>query len=391
MPFRTVVGTVVFIMVLFFLSFVSRYIFGPLLPTIQEDIDIQSGQAGSLFLWGGFGVLVGALSAGLVSSRIHHRGALALSLFGMALALVGAYFSDSLWGLRAAFIILGLLAGIHMPSSVATLTAIVRPEDWGKALAVHQLAPPLSLVAAPLLAVALLTWFSWNEALLWIAGIMVVAAAGFVTFFGGVGAFPGDPPTPSYLRPVARTPSFWMMIFLFALGMGAQVGVYSMLPLYLTQERGFSAAEANTYLGLANIVPLLSVYPAGWVTVRLGAKTTMGLFLSAAGLMTILVGSLTGVALVVCIFLMAGAVVGFFPAAFAALSRIVQPNYRSLANGVGPPLAFLVGGGLLPTGLGYMGQTASFALGLLITGAVILVGSTVAVFVRLLTDLEEGC
>jgi NNP family nitrate/nitrite transporter-like MFS transporter len=391
MPFRAVLGTVVFMTLLFFLTFVSRFIFGPLLPAIREDMDVGSGQAGSLFLLGGLGVLAGSVTSGLVSSRIRHRGALALSLLGMALALVGAYFSGSLWGLRAVFVVLGLLAGMHMPSSVATVTAIVRPEDWGKALAVHQLAPPLSLVAGPLIAVGLLTWFSWNEALLWIAGVLVVSALCLLFIFGGIGAFSGDPPTPSYLRPVARTPSFWVMIFLFALGMGAQVGVYTMLPLYLTEERGFSTAQANTYLGLANIVPLITVFAAGWVTTRLGARKTMGLFLSLTGVMTVLVGLLSGPALVVAIFLMAGFAVGFFPAAFAALSRVVQPTYRSLANGLGPPLAFLLGGGALPTALGYMGQSASFSLGIVITGGVILVGSAAVLLVRLLTQLEEGC
>jgi NNP family nitrate/nitrite transporter-like MFS transporter len=391
MPFRAVAGTVVFLTVMFFVTFVSRFIFSPLLPTIQEDIEMTSGQAGSLFLIGAVGMLFGSTSAGFVSARISHRGALALSLFGIALALVGAYFSESVWGLRAAFIVLGFLAGTHMPSSAATITAMVRPDEWGKALSVQQLAPPLSLVAGPLIAVGLLTWFSWNETLLWIAGASALAGVAFLVFFGGVGAFPGDPPKPKFLGPVLRTHSFYLMIFLFALGMGAQVGVYTMLPLYLTEERGLSSAEANTILGLSNIAPLVVVFLSGLVTSRLGPKPTMAIFLSLTGLMTILVGLLSGAAMVVSIFLMAALAVGFFPAAFASLSRIVQPTFRSLANGFAPPLAFLLGGGLLPAALGYMGQAASFSLGIVITGAVILLGSSAAFLVHLLTDLEEGC
>lgn len=391
MPLRAVLGAVIFLTLLFFLTFVSRFVFGPLLPAIQKDLALEPGQAGSLFLLGGFGVVAGSLVSGLVSSRLSHRGALAVSLLGMALSLFGVYLSSSLLSLRVAFFVLGLLAGIHLPSSVATITAMVRPEEWGKALAVQQLAPPLSLVAGPLIVVGLLTRFSWNEALLWIAGLLVLAAVCLLLIFRDLGAFPGDPPTPSFLGPVARTSSLWVMIFLFALGMGAQVGVYTMLPLYLTLERDFSPAQANTYLGLANIVPLATVFAAGWVTARLGVRRTMALFLFLTGALTVLVGLLSGPALVVCIFLMAGLAVGFFPAAFAALSRIVQPNYRSLANGLGPPLGFLLGGGLLPTGLGYMGQAVSFSAGIITTGAVILVGSAAVLFVRLLTTLEEGC
>jgi len=38
---------------------------------------------------------------------------------------------------------LGVAAGLHMPSAMATITAMVNRQEWGKALAVHQTAPPL--------------------------------------------------------------------------------------------------------------------------------------------------------------------------------------------------------------------------------------------------------
>jgi NNP family nitrate/nitrite transporter-like MFS transporter len=181
------------------------------------------------------------------------------------------------------------------------------------------------------------------------------------------------------------------MIFLFALGMGAQVGIFTMLPLYLTQERGMTEGNANTILGLANIAPLAVVFLSGWITTKIGPRPTMALFLSLTGVMVLLVGLLSGTAMVVCIFLMAALAVGFFAPAFASLSRIVQPSMRSLAAGFGPPVAFLLGGGLLPMGLGYLGQAASFSLGLTITGAVIVVGSAATMLLKLLTDLDEGC
>ena len=110
-----------------------------------------------------------------------------------------------------------------------------------------------------------------------------------------------------------------------------------------------------------------------------------------AGAVTVLVGLTSGVALRVCVVLMAALAVGFFPPAFAALSRIVQPNYRSLATAFCSPTAFVVGGGLLPLALGYIGQAWSFSTGIIIVGAIIAVGSSATVLLALLTDLEEGC
>jgi predicted MFS family arabinose efflux permease len=391
MPFRAVVGTVILITLLFFFTFLSRFIFSPLMPTISQDIPISSGQVGTLFLLGAIGMLFGSGLAGVISARLNHRGATLLSVFGMMAILVGASFAGSVWGMRVVFIALGVLAGFQMPSSVAIITAIVKPDEWGRALSVQQMAPPLSLVVGPLIAAAFLTVFTWNTTLLWVAGIGAVLGLVYLIGFGGIGAFPGHSPSPAMVRPVFSTRSFWVMIFLFALGMGAQVGVYTMLPLYLTQERGMTSGEANTILGLANVAPLVVVFLSGWVVTRVGLRGTMSLFLSLTGLCIILVGLLSGTAMVVFIFLTAALAVGFFAPGFASLSRIVQPDYRSLAAAFGPPLAFLLGGGLLPAALGYFGQAYSFGLGIAIVGVTILVGSAATLFLKLLTDLDEGC
>jgi len=90
------------------------------------------------------------------------------------------------------------------------------------------------------------------------------------------------------------------------------------------------------------------VFISGWVVTRIGPRPTMSLFLSLTGLATVFVGLLSGTGMIVSIFLMAAFAAGFFAPGFASLSRIVQPNLRSLAAGFAPPIGFLLGGGLLP-------------------------------------------
>jgi NNP family nitrate/nitrite transporter-like MFS transporter len=391
-PLRMVVGPIILLTAMFLSTFVARFIFPALLPSMAADpsLTINPSQAGSLFLASAFGALIGSFLAGFLSSRIKHRGSLVLSLFGIALSLVGAYFATTVWALRGVFFVVGILVGIHIPSSVATITAMVRKEDWGKALSIQQLAPPLGLVASPLLAVLLLRWYSWNTTLLWVAGLCALLGVSFL-FLAGVGAFPGDPPNKAAVGPVLKTGSFWLMIALLALAMGTQVGVYTMLPLYLTSERGMTADGANTLVGLANIAPVITVFLAGWLTARIGEKRMMGIALSLTGVVTVLVGVLSGVALKVCVVLMAGLAVCTFPPAFAALSRIVQPTYRSLATAFSTPTAFLLGGGLLPWILGYVGQAGYFSLGIIVIGGVVAAGSLLTLRLRLLDNLEEGC
>ena len=105
----------------------------------------------------------------------------------------------------------------------------------------------------------------------------------------------------------------------------------------------------------------------------------------------VLLGTLSGAWLKVVVFIEPAAAVCFFPPAFAALSRIVQPNIRSLATSWAMPIAFIIGGGLFPTALGYMGETFSFGLGISIVGILIMLGSSLVIFLELLDQLEEGC
>ncbi len=205
-PLRLVLGTIVFITVLFLIVFLGRLMFSPLMPAIVEDPSVQTrrrarparcsssvrSDPSRARSWLGF-----------VSSRIKHRGISARDPSSLiALTLVGAYFANSVWALRAVFIVLGMCAGLHLPSSMATLTATVRREDWGKALSIQQLGPPVSSRGGPPTGRLLLNWFSWNEALLWIAGLTAVLGLAFLLFTPGVGNFPGDPPNPSLVKPV---------------------------------------------------------------------------------------------------------------------------------------------------------------------------------------------
>ena len=389
-PFSDMVWNIIFLTLLFFLTFISRFIFAPLMPTIGPDLGITPSQAGSVFLLGSVGVFVAALASGFVSSRINHRGTLTLSTFGVGLALLACYFSTSVWGIRLVMIVLGMAAGLNLPSAVATITAMVSRQDWGKALAVQQMAPPLSLVLGPLLSVVLLIWFSWRTSLACLGGFSIFVGLAFVKY-GKFGDFPGDAPSPSLIKIILSQRSFWIMVILFALGMGGQVGVYAMLPLYLVTERGLAAESANTLLGLSQISALFMTFFAGWVTDKIGEKRTIALFLLTSGAVTVLIGSLSGTWLKVAVFLQPALIVCFFPPAFAALSRIVQPYMRSLAAGMGPPTAFFLGGGLLPAALGYMGENYTFGLGIVLSGCIMMLGAVLVVFLKLLEKMEDGC
>ena len=81
----------------------------------------------------------------------------------------------------------------------------------------------------------------------------------------------------------------------------------------------------------------------------------------------------------------------YFPAGFSALARIVQPNLRSLATAWVAPSAIVLGGGLFPVLLGYMGQTVTFASGIVLAGGIIIAGSGLTFLLDLIEKMDDGC
>jgi NNP family nitrate/nitrite transporter-like MFS transporter len=336
------------------------------------------------------GFFVGQAGSGFVSSRLNHRGALILSALAVAIALLFFFFSHSFGPIVLLTIALGGAAGLHVPSALATITAIVSRQDWGKAIAVHQTAPSMGLILGPLLAVVLLDVVSWRVILTCLGGLSMVGAVAFIRF-GRCGEFPGEAPSPAIVKTILVQRSFWCMVALFAMAIGGSVGVYTMLPLYLVSERGLDPGWSNTLVGISRVSGLFVTFAAGWVTDYVGEKRAISVALLAAGIATILLGVVRGSWLVVIVFLQPALAVCFFPAGFAALSRIVIPNLRSVTTSLSIPLAFLLGGGIFPAFIGYMGEVRTFGLGFGVVGCFMLLAPVLASFLILREKHEEGC
>ena len=314
-----------------------------------------------------------------------------ISALVVGLALVSLGFIDSFLILRLVMIIFGLAAGLHLPSAIATITAEVKRGDWGKAMGVHQSAPPLAFVSAPLLVAALMGWISWQTMLV-LLGLLTLLSVGAYKGFGRGGDFPGRMPNFGIVKTIVGKSSFWILVALLAMAMGGTVGIYTMLPLFLVVERGMDLTWANTLLGLSQISGLFMVFVAGWITDRIGQKTAMGIVLLAGGILTILLGILRGGWLVVDIFVQPAFLSSFFPGAFAALARITPPNMRSVVSAIGPPTAALIGGGLIPALVGYAGEIRTFSIGFILVGCFMLVGPMIVSFLKLGEyDDEDGC
>ena len=383
--FRAQLGSLYFLVVIFLLNFVSRIILSPLLPTIEKELAISHSQAGFFFFLTSGGYLVGLLSSGLLASRTKHRVAIVVSSAGVGAAMLSVAFAASLGVMRCGLFGVGFAAGLYMPSAIATITALVDRAHWGKAIAVHELAPNLAFFVSPFIAELFLKWASWRSAL-GILGVLSILASVSFARFGRGGDFPGESPLSSAFGTLVRTPTFWLMIILFGLGVSSTVGVYAMLPLYLVTERAFEPTWANTILAFSRSHgPILGLL-GGWASDKLGAGRTIMISLGFTGITTLLLGLLSDVSLSAAVLLQPLLAVWFFPAAFAAVAMITPPNARNLAVSFSVPFGFLIGGGVIPTFIGAMGDAGSFATGFTITGVLISAGVPMAQLLKLPDD-----
>lgn len=377
-----VVAPLLILTTVFFIQFLSRIVLGPLLPALEKDLNLTHAEAGGLFLPVSVGYFITLLLSGFISARLGHRRTIIMSgtLVGCAMLLAASV--PGVWGLSVGLLLLGLAAGPYLPSGLATLTGLVRPEHWGKALAVHELAPNVSFVVAPLVAVGLLEIVSWRGALAVLGAASLIWAVVFARKGKG-GHFPGQAPDLGSVGALAKKPSFWFMMILFCMGVGGSLGVYGMLPLYLVNDHGMDMDRANLLVSISRLICMGAAFVSGSISDRIGPQRTMVAVFVTTGLFTLGLGLASGPWLLLCLFLQPATAVCFFPPAFSAIAQLGPASARSVTVSLTVPPAFMVGGGMLPAGIGWLGERFSFGLGIAIFGITLVLSTYLVLRLRL--------
>ena len=382
---RLHVVPIIFLTGVFFLNFTSRIVLSPLIPAIETDLGIGHGDVGVFFLCITAGYFVSLVSSGFISSRITHRSTIILSSVALGLVMILLSLATSVSAITLGMFALGLATGFYLPSGVAAITDLVHPSRWGKAFAIHELAPNLGFLMAPLIAEALLLLFPWRGVIASI-GASALLAGVFFSRVCRAGAFYGQRPDLRSALILFRDPSFLLITILFSLGIGGTIGIYSMLPVYLVAEHGIQRVEANTLIAFSRLLTLFTVFLGGWATDHFGKVRTIRFVFFITGIATALLGIVAAPWVKGVVLLQPLCSVCFFPAGFALLSAIVPPETRNMAISLSIPVAFLVGAGLFPTGIGIMGDAGMFGPAFLVIGGVIFTGSILSGFIR----LKEG-
>ena len=349
---------------IFFFNMISRLGIAPLLPSIEIDLNINHIQAGGFFFLISSGYCVSLFGSIFLTPRFSHRSLIIVSSLAVGISLMFAAASQGLFMLQISMVTLGLAGGFYLPSGIASLTGLVGRQNWGKVLGFHQLAPNLAYIIAPLAAELILTWHSWRMVL----GIYGVASLVLALSYAGWGQGVTDRTDPPKLKPLkdmVRNPSILIITFLFIMGMGLNQGVFAIMPLYLTFERGLDPGLSNFMLALSRIVAFGFPLAGGWLADRYGMQRIILIALICGTLGTFLLVLLPNSWLWIALVIQASACVCIFPLCFAVMSMITTPQNRSVAVSVVVPVAHLLGSGGVPLGVGFLAEAGYFDIGLI--------------------------
>ncbi len=351
---------------IFYLNFLSRIIISPLLPAIKEEFATGATGVSGLFLALSLGYFCALLGSGFVSSRVNHKRTIQISIAAAAASLAFISSVGSMPLLYMGVLALGASTGLYLPSGIATITSIFPKRSWGRAFSVHELAPNLAFVTAPLLASLFLARASWH----WLTAALSAATllTGLMHAGTRAGTFKGAQPSLSTCSLYLKKTDFWLMTLLFCMGITSTLGVYNMLPLFLVTVHSMSKPDANMLVGMSRIATLFTAVLGGVLADRFGPRNVMGWMLLFTGGVTASLGAVRGVAVDVAVFLQPLVAVAFFPAAFSAISELSGPEERNLLISMIVPFAFLGGGGVMPMILGVFADHSLFTAGFVVVG-----------------------
>jgi NNP family nitrate/nitrite transporter-like MFS transporter len=327
--------------------------------------------AGSFFLSFYIGFTSALFSSGPVSLHLGYKRTIFISLLIMAISYAVLKFAATYSVFIAVSATLGFSAGFYLPCAIPLITASFDKKQWGKAISFHETAAGFSIFSIPFLVVIALRVVSWPS-------IFIILSVWSLTMALLLMAFSPDPRPASEqkasLSAIFRRKEFWIISCFWIACSAASMGVYSILPLFLVNERGMEVDTANTIFGFSRIGGFSAMILVGFVLDRFNVRKIMLILLLATGFSTMAIAVIRiHWLLVVLLFAQATFSVVFFPVGLVAISKMTSLSERSLFTGATMGISSISGSGVAPVVLGAVADHWNFQFGILAIGVLVIV------------------
>jgi sugar phosphate permease len=325
-------------------------------PAIQDAYDLSLVQVTAVFTAFAIGTVSTLLAWGVLSDRRSERLVIAVGLGAGALAMFGAAATQGYTALLAWMAFAGMLGSAGIAASGRAVFGWFPRQERGLALGLRQTAVPAGAALASFTLPPLASAAGVDAVLYALAGAMLAAAvAAAIWLRDGPRVESAAPPAPD----AARDPRIWRLSAASSLMIIGQVGLTSLLVLYLYTERGWTAAHAALALGAVQVGAALARVSAGrWSDLRGERIEPFRRLAALAGLLLLAaaVGGPTAVPL-----LMAGGVaaMSWNGLSFTAAAEISGRRQAGTAMGIQNTAMRLVAAGV-PVGLAGLASVVSW-------------------------------
>lgn len=354
-----------FIWFLWFTNLTSRTIFAPVLPLIEDEFLTTHARASSIIMFIAMGYTLSLLLSGLYARLLGYRKSIVVCFIGGGLVLLALPMTGVFEMLYLFCFLLGGAAGLYLPAMLPLLTSLYEEKVWSRVFSIHESAPALSNFCTPFIALLILSFFGWRAVFV-VCGLVVIAC-GVGAWFALEDVKPKGGPT-FLFRPILKKRAFWIIAILWIFLVGCNLGVYYIVPLYLTKELSMNVGYANTILGFSRLGGVVAALSTGFLVERLGLLRSMFGVMGATGLLTIALVVKSPGLLMVVLFLQAAISFAFFPMILISISRVFEQEMRGQATAFVITLATIGGNGVVPYLLGLSGDLASFSIGICLLG-----------------------
>jgi len=325
-------------------------------PAIQREFDLSLVQVSAVFTAFAVGTVVTLLAWGVVSDRRSERLVIATGLGAGALAMFGAAGADGYVSLLAWMALAGMLGSAGIAASGRAVFGWFPRHERGLALGLRQTAVPAGAALASFTLPPLTSAAGVDAAMYALAGLMLAAAlAAGIWLREGPRVESAAPPAPD----AQRDPRIWRLSAASSLMIIGQVGLTSLLVLYLYTERGWTAAHAALALGAVQVGAAVARVSAGRWSDVLGERIAPFRRLAAAAGVLLLGAALGGPAAVP--LLMAGGVaaMSWNGLSFTAAAEISGRRQAGKAMGIQNTAMRVVAAGV-PVGLAALASAVSW-------------------------------
>jgi len=280
-----------FLSSLWFLNFAGRAMSSPVLPLIEDEFRIGHARASSIFIFQSLGYGVALFFSGFLSGIFGYKKSIVCSLIVSAFIFFCIPFVKVFSVLYLFSLVIGLATGIYLPAVIPLITGYYEEKVWGKSIAIHDSAASVGVFGVPIIALFLLDFFKWRGLFAFLGAVFVLAALIFYLLsdelkVGKAGR--------AALGHFIENKALWIMSVIWAFPASTSLGLYYIVPLFLTKELHLDIQRANTIFGISRVGGFSVAISVGFVIGRVSLKKMIASVLIISGGLTIFV-ALAGV------------------------------------------------------------------------------------------------